>query len=156
MCIFRAQVMLVSPCFETFLPFSCVTRRSPLWGIVMRGVLLSCESCSDHVVCPRPHTESAHSPLQPHNWPGLFLLLEVFVIDLNVVRRRFCDTFVVAAQCSIIHRIWIPQLNTPPVSFLYQPMFFLELLQGRFRKKIVGCYLFNCCPLKVPSMKILG
>ena len=54
---FWAHVMLVSPCFQTLLPFPSVTRRSPLWGIVMRGVLLSCESCSDHLVCPRPHTE---------------------------------------------------------------------------------------------------
>ena len=57
--IFGAQVMLVSPCFETFLPFSSVTLRSPLWGIVMLGVLPSCESCSDHLVCPRPHTDSS-------------------------------------------------------------------------------------------------
>ena len=98
------EVVLVSPCFETLLPFSsvifmghCDARGPP-----------SCESCSDHLVCPRPHTERP-----PNSGPSTQLtqplLPEVHVIDLNVVRPRLCDTFLVAALCSI-HRIWLSLL----------------------------------------------
>ena len=92
--VYVFEVMLVSPCFETPLPFSSVTQRSPLWGIVMLGVLPSCESCSDHLVCP-DHTESGPSTQLTQPLP-----LEVYVIHLNVVRPRFCDTFLVAAPCA--------------------------------------------------------
>merc|ERR1712037_519661 len=87
----------------TFLRPFCLFLVSSLWGIVMLGVPPSCESCSDHLVCPRPHTERP-----PNSGPSTQLtqplLPEVHVIDLNVVRPRLCDTFLVAALCSI-HRI---------------------------------------------------
>ena len=52
--------MLVSPCFETFLPLSNVTRGLLCglthWVVVILWFLPSCESCSDHLVCPRQAT----------------------------------------------------------------------------------------------------